>query len=309
MKRSDVPTKHALPFALNGSRNAIPENGTAAGAASLTKGFPDETMTPIIAGGTPPDGKDMNGVLHELSAMGRWANAGAEYSYDEAFSTSIGGYPRGARLLGSDGVTMFVSMLDDNSTDPEVISAAWEGYNPGRSGIALTAGIRTLTALEAASSVIVLTGTLTGNVQLVFPVWVREWDVINLTTGAFTVTCRTGSGGVTADEGFVTRLYGDGNILNTWAEMDVEGMVKTVNDHKPDEHGNVTVTAADTGALPLNKTALAVDLNTLGTNASAGVYFQPVTGNATAGSHYPINEAGTMVITPSAYGCQQEYTS
>ncbi|MCH5739634.1 hypothetical protein MMB25_22780, partial [Salmonella enterica] len=264
MKRSDVPVKHALPFAMNGSRNAIPETGTAAGAASLTKGFPDETMTPIIAGGTPPDGKDMNGVLYELSAMGRWANAGAEYSYDEAFSTSIGGYPRGARLLGSDGVTVFVSMSDDNTADPEAISASWEGYNPGRSTIALTAGIRILTALEAASSIIALTGTLTGNVQLVFPVWVREWEVINLTSGAFTVTCRTSSGGVVADKGFVTRLYGDGAVLNTWSEVDVEGMVKTVNDNGPDEHGNVKL-----------GTAANADVTTSATDTTAGRVVTP----------------------------------
>ncbi|WP_192901431.1 phage tail protein, partial [Trabulsiella odontotermitis] len=89
-----------------------------------------------------------------------------------------------------------------------------------------------------------------------------------------------------------------------------DGAVKSVNTKKPDpKTGDVTVTAADTGALPLNKTALAVDLNTLGANASAGVYFQPVTANATAASHYPINEAGTLLVTISAYGCQQEYTS
>ncbi|WP_080964446.1 hypothetical protein, partial [Enterobacter ludwigii] len=244
MKRSDVPAKHALPFALNGSRNAIPESGAAAGIATLTSGFPDETMQPIIAGGIPPDGKDMNGVLFELSAMGRWANAGAEYAWDETFSDTVGGYPLGARLLGSDGQTVFISMQDDNTTNPETVSAAWVGYNPGRSSLVLTSGIRTLTALEAAGGMVVLTGTLTGNMQLVFPAWVRQWDVINQTTGAYTVTCRTDTGGVQVLQGYVTRLYGDGRILNAWAAREVAGMVKSVNGHAPGVNGDVKLGSA-----------------------------------------------------------------
>uniref|UniRef100_UPI00056B0422 pyocin knob domain-containing protein n=1 Tax=Photorhabdus australis TaxID=286156 RepID=UPI00056B0422 len=30
---------------------------------------------------------------------------------------------------------------------------------------------------------------------------------------------------------------------------------------------------------------------------------------ATTANNYPVNQAGTLVVTPSAYGCQQEYTS
>ena len=68
-------------------------------------------------------------------------------------------------------------------------------------------------------------------------------------------------------------------------------------------------TAIDTGALPLSKASLNVDLNTLGATSSAGVYYQTMSANATTASHYPIQEAGTLVVTPSAYGCQQEYTA
>ncbi|MFZ5275178.1 pyocin knob domain-containing protein, partial [Enterobacter asburiae] len=68
-------------------------------------------------------------------------------------------------------------------------------------------------------------------------------------------------------------------------------------------------TAAQTGALPLFSQALSVDLNTLGDISAAGVYYQPADAGATAAHHYPIQEAGTLLITPSAYGCQQEYTA
>ncbi|WP_243402239.1 pyocin knob domain-containing protein, partial [Lelliottia aquatilis] len=68
-------------------------------------------------------------------------------------------------------------------------------------------------------------------------------------------------------------------------------------------------TAVQSGAMPYFGTALNVDLNTLGAYSAAGVHYQPATAGATAANHYPMVEAGTLVITPSAYGCQQEYTT
>ncbi len=59
----------------------------------------------------------------------------------------------------------------------------------------------------------------------------------------------------------------------------------------------------------LVKTALSVDLDTLGAIANAGVYLQPANAKATPENHYPLAQAGTLLVTPSAYGCQQEYTA
>lgn len=64
------------------------------------------------------------------------------------------------------------------------------------------------------------------------------------------------------------------------------------------------------GALMLRSTLTnSVDLNSLGSFSSAGVYPQPKNANATVANHYPIAEAGNLFVTPSAYGCQQEYTT
>ena len=108
MQLSNAPGKLLLPFANAGAKNTIPtasQIGTTAGAASLTDGFPPLTRTPIAAGGVPPSGLDMNGILFRLSAILRWANAGGGYAYDAAFATdsNVGGYPKGARVLRSDG--------------------------------------------------------------------------------------------------------------------------------------------------------------------------------------------------------------
>ena len=68
-------------------------------------------------------------------------------------------------------------------------------------------------------------------------------------------------------------------------------------------------TAAETGALPLSQNALTADLNTLGAYSAAGIYYQSGNAGATAANHYPAAEAGTLEVTPGAYGCQQEYTT
>lgn len=70
-----------------------------------------------------------------------------------------------------------------------------------------------------------------------------------------------------------------------------------------------SLTASDTGALPLYPPPLTVDLNTLGVTESAGVYCQTVDVNALPELNYPIAQSGTLLVTPSAYGCQQEYTT
>ncbi|TXE22163.1 pyocin knob domain-containing protein [Serratia ureilytica] len=61
-------------------------------------------------------------------------------------------------------------------------------------------------------------------------------------------------------------------------------------------------------ALSLYPDALTADLNTLGATDQSGVYCQPQNADATTAKHYPVNLAGTLLVTPSAYGCQQEYT-
>ncbi|HHK8238143.1 TPA: pyocin knob domain-containing protein, partial [Serratia marcescens] len=94
-------------------------------------------------------------------------------------------------------------------------------------------------------------------------------------------------------------------VLNPTTDV---GSVRTVNSIGPDVAGNVKLKATDVGALPVYPDTLSVDLNTLGATTQAGVYCQPENAGATTAKHYPVNLAGTLLVTPSAYGCQQEYT-
>ena len=60
---------------------------------------------------------------------------------------------------------------------------------------AVTTGSYTLTASEASNVIQKYTGTLTGNVTIVVPSTVQVYYIVNETSGAYTVTITTGSGG------------------------------------------------------------------------------------------------------------------
>lgn len=223
MLLTNAPGKITLPFASSGAKNTIPvasQIGITPGAASLVDGFPPLTRTPIAAGGVPPSGLDFNGILYELSAVIRWANAGGGYTYDATFAadTNVNGYPKGARVMRSDGLGYWFNTVDNNTVDPESAGAVAAGWVPdfttGASVVPMASANVTLTPLQYGKPVIIITGVLTANLNLIFPTMVGEWTVINNTTGAFAVTCKTAAGtGVTVNSAML--LVGDGtNIVN-----------------------------------------------------------------------------------------------
>ena len=129
MQQASIPAKFPVPFAATGAKNTIPSTsqiGILNGAASLPDGFPPLTFLPVAAGGVPPFGADMNGILFELSSWAQWESAGGPVVYDAAFSTAIGGYPKGAWLTSSTGGSWWMSTVDNNTTNPDTGGAGWQ---------------------------------------------------------------------------------------------------------------------------------------------------------------------------------------
>lgn len=126
MNRTESPKKQAVPFGVNGQREDLLAT-TPAGdnAASYDAGFPPVTMILKAAGGLPPKGRNMNQILFELSSLARWSSAGALNTFDSTFSTSIGGYPKGAVLLNDDGTNIFISTVEANTNNPNSSSTGW----------------------------------------------------------------------------------------------------------------------------------------------------------------------------------------
>ena len=133
MQLSQIPTLVPLPFAASGNKNVIPQAsqiGITPGAASLVDGFPPLTFTPLAAGGIPPAGADFNGILNLLSANTQWQNAGGMAQYNAAFSTAVGGYPKTALLAKASGSGYWLSLADNNATDPDTGGAGWIAFDP-----------------------------------------------------------------------------------------------------------------------------------------------------------------------------------
>lgn len=202
-------------------RNDIPTTTVDEQRASLELGFPPKTMTPVVAGGLPMLGPDMNGILYMLSSHTVYAQSGQPYPFSTDVATAIGGYAVGTILGSTDGQSIWYNLTAANTTDPN--SGASVGWVPlfsyGLSNISsLSGGSRTLTPQESAKTIIVLSGALVGNQQIVMPATIQSWLIVNATTGSFIVTVKTASdAGVTIPAGGYaspTGVYGNGTGIN-----------------------------------------------------------------------------------------------
>jgi hypothetical protein len=219
MLSSSAPTKTTVPFANSGSRNVIPiasQIGITDGAASYTDGFPPLTATDPTAGGVAPAQQDFNGILYTVTQRLQWADAGGVPLYDSSFSTAVGGYPKGAVVQSADQTGMWVSTADNNTANPDTGTTGWAPlFFYGSTSQALGGSNITLTQAQAAKPILFLTGTLTTNVTLTFPKWVKQWLVVNNTSGSFTISAKTSTGASISLLAGSNFIYGDGsNILS-----------------------------------------------------------------------------------------------
>ncbi len=203
MNRLTPPKKQPIPFAINGLREPIiTTTPPGDNSTSYNDGFPETTMT---IGGLPPKGKGMNQILHELSDLSKWSSAGALNSFDPAFSTSIGGYPNGAILLGDDGMTIFISRVDNNSSNPNTGGAGWDN-------------LKTYIIDGTVKTVNSNTPDVSGNVVL------SAQDV-----GALPITGGTVTGSLTASSGVYdtpnVRVYSPNNPQALPHDLTIEGNI------------------------------------------------------------------------------------
>jgi hypothetical protein len=232
MSGQPTPPIITEPFAKNAAapyiENPVPLTSATPGRASFDLGFPPITMTPVIAGGIPPFGQDVNGILYMVTAHIAALQAGQPYLYNATVAADIAGYAKGTILGMADGTGLWINQTNGNSTDPDAGGAGWQPmYRYGYTTLSgLTGGVRTVTPLEATSRVIVLAGLLVANLQVVLPGNLQDWLIVNTTSGAFATTVQTaaGTGVVVPQGGFgaPVEVYGDGtNIYPTMAPLTI----------------------------------------------------------------------------------------
>jgi hypothetical protein len=131
-------------------------------------------------------------------------------------------FVKSAEIIGDD-LLVYQSVQANNIGHPPSSSPTWwvPLYNYGDTPVAGLAGANvTLTSTQAARAHITLSGALTANINVIFPNWVKDWAVVNSTTGAFSVTAKTaaGTGVVIPQNGSPTRIHGDGTNIMQPAE-------------------------------------------------------------------------------------------
>jgi hypothetical protein len=190
--------------------------GIVNGAASFTDGFPPLTRTQISAGGIPPNGEDVNGILYMATANLALLCSGQYPGFDAAQATAIGGYAVGAMVERADGTGTWINTVNANTTNPDndaPVSNGWvPGYNYGVGAVNFApGGVNVPLGMGPASKqIIVIQGALTSTLQVMFPHLIGAWIIVNSTTGGQTVnvTMAGSSSAITIPAGGYAQPYG-----------------------------------------------------------------------------------------------------
>lgn len=183
-----------IPWANNATSTNVtspmPVPSQSAGRASYTDGFPPLTFTPINAGGQGPDGRDMNGILKDLSTQLVAMSGGQYYPFSAAWATQWIGYKIGAIVAMADGTGQWINTVTGNTNNPDTAPAATSGWIPLTVSkvyvVNELGGTVVLNAVQASSRLIIISGN--SNVVIQLPPWGMVFNILNKTTGGATVT-------------------------------------------------------------------------------------------------------------------------
>jgi hypothetical protein len=134
-------------------------------------------------------------------------------------------YPVGGKCFY--GGLEYKALQAHSNQQPDLAPTYWErwGFTASQTsqqtGAVLTKSVAgnvdvALTATEASNGIIILTGALTGNINVTVPAVGRKWQFINNTTGAFTLKVKTPSGtGIFINQGALANLICDGTNVRS----------------------------------------------------------------------------------------------
>lgn len=279
-----TPDQIITPWASTGLKDAIPQTADPVnGRAGYDQGFPAINMAPKAAGGIPPFGQDFNGIFYDLTLAMQYLQAGGSFPYDGAWASAVGGYPIGALVSRSDSSGLWRNTSANNTTDPEAGGAGWQPEDAGATSITMTSSNVTLTPLQAARQMIIITGALTANLQLIFPSYVKQWLIVNRTTGSYAITCKTAAGsGVDIAQTMTVPIYGDGTNIGASAQTGTDYL------------NTLRIDVASAATLDLDVAAPSTrNIRLTGTATITGI-------TVTAGKVFFVTFGGAMTLTNNA---------
>lgn len=127
------PTFIPIAFAENGLKNTIQKTRQPTQDIedmTWVDGTPQITLTPIADGGKAPKGQDFNGVLNAITKHTIFNQNGERYKWDSSVVTEFGGYAKDAIVQSNDGLREYISLVDNNTNDPNVggVANVWRVY-------------------------------------------------------------------------------------------------------------------------------------------------------------------------------------
>ena len=117
-------------------------------------GTPPITMTALADNGVPPKGQDFNGVLNAISQNTVFVQNGGRYKWTSDIVDNFGGYPKDHIVQSDDGLREYISLIDNNTVNPNAgLAQAWAIYSGNGSipvASSTTAGVtRVLNSLSS----------------------------------------------------------------------------------------------------------------------------------------------------------------
>lgn len=191
---------------------------------------------------------------------------------------------------------------ESQSQKATTANAAFDIFDKAIAGAlakSITSADVTLTADEARNAIISLSGTLTGNRNLIVPATSKIYVIRNGTSGSYTVTVKTASGtGIVVTQGKQAILYCDGtNVLEAQSAASGSNNAVLVIACSDESTALTTGTAKVTFRMPFAMTLTAVRAS-LSVAQSSGSIFT-----------VDINEAGASILSTKSTIDNTEKTS
>lgn len=141
MQDTGIPAKFGIAWGASAGGSYIRSIPTTSqiginnGYASYPDGFVPLNALPTTSGGVPPFIQDFNGIFNAITLWSQWLQAGGAVPFDSSFSSSIGGYPKGAIVPSSTTFGQYwLCLADNNTSNPDSGGSNWQGFRPGAAG-------------------------------------------------------------------------------------------------------------------------------------------------------------------------------
>lgn len=124
-----IPAPFARDSAYKNTIQKTRQSGQDQEDMTWTDGAPLITMTPKDNGGLAPKGQDFNGVLNAATENIVFVQNGGRYKWSSDVVANYGGYAKDAIVQSDNGVSEFISLVDNNTVNPNsTLGTSWAVY-------------------------------------------------------------------------------------------------------------------------------------------------------------------------------------